>query len=343
MKKALARCAVLLAMALVGGCQEVGMYSAYTVEQMIRTPFAIAAMAFPGANQPHPAFTTIAGVVSDDQGNELDQVRLEVLHDQVDVGTIYSATVAGYFHEVIPGTIRHITVSRDGCYTREFWVDRDSLVLSYEGHHEVHEGERVPLAGARIVLRRHGAFTHLEKRLETLSMDTSGAGLVIAPALPYESWGSVQWVPDVQRAPAGFVYVSVPHSEERISTASFHRKDGLMSRKPAQIRLGVTGVGNGIQLYAPRVEDAAWYEMRTAPESGYQQEVALDDATVQRLVDVGHIWFYIRCNGRYGRGSLRDWDTGSRLGGPEGRYVIRVQLEMQPDGTRNLEDALGGE
>jgi hypothetical protein len=328
------------------GCQEPAFGVFYGVPYTLMMPVAIAQIPARQAQvRQENRLVTLAGSVMDENGNELAGAQLLVSYLRLEVTTLgtdtdYLETLAPlepHFSVDIPGRINQIQVLHQGCYSRTFWLNGNKAVLSAEAGHEIRDAVAQDLHDLRIVLRKHGTFTMLDRRLDTIWLDAKVGGEVLAPDKPATDWQSVLWVEDVEKAPANHFYVSTTRTAEGIPTTPVTRTDGDMQRRPAEIRLGVTGSGNGIMVYEPKEAQDAWYEMRQAPASGYQQEVTLDAVARRHLVDYDPVYFFIKCGNQYGRGSIHDADM-SRQSATIFRFGLRIVLEMQPDGTGNLEE-----
>jgi hypothetical protein len=350
MKRAASLALLLATLATLAGCQEVLMGGAEIFSSLLRPPMAFFSAPSRKAqaeadNRPRP----FSGVVVDDHGQELAGARLHLNYAR----TIYSASgndieylqdvrpLAPRFEELIPRQINGMTVSHEDFYPRRYYVDKDFATLSSEAGHEAPSRDRQPLTDARILLRRHGPFTRLERRLETLWVDPAGAGMIVSPALPYADFRSATWSADVEHAPDGFLDLTTARADGAIPslTLTAHRgRDQFYQSMPAEIRVGLRGRGNGVQLFTPARDGDEWFEMRRAPDDGYQNEITLDRDALQRCVDARPLWFFFKVNGRYGRGWLDDFDTSQHRDGGFLRYGMRVVLEMQPDGSTNLEE-----
>lgn len=78
--------------------------------------------------------------------------------------------------------------------------------------------------------------------------------------------------------------------------------------------------------------------MKTAPETGYVQEMEIDPKKViERIKTVegtySGLYFYFKVGGRYGKGSIGQIDV---VNGGE-RVRVLIAFMVQPDGSRNVD------
>jgi len=101
---------------------------------------------------------------------------------------------------------------------------------------------------------------------------------------------------------------------------------------PARVYVGITGPGNGLALFDPGLERQSgpsieMRAMKEAPETGYTQEILLDQSTHQ------YAYFYLKIGDWYGKGyvvlNICSYEPTS-LSRPA------VKLWIQPDGSRNV-------
>jgi hypothetical protein len=326
----------LSAFLLLTGCQIIT-YAILAPEQFIHRPIELWTDS-DDRHQSEPVVpVTLAGTVVDEEGHEILGVKLTVSCIYPDARIV--RTLDATFHESIPGNIFAVSFSRDGYYTKNYYGNRHvkTISLSTEAGFEVAKTNPQPMNDLRIVLRKHGPFVKLDRRLEAVWVDNAGAGLVIAPAKPATDWQSATWVEQVEQAPDGCFYLTTSRKDGKIPLVAMSHRKACECYKPEEIRIGVRGQDNGIILYTPSVEEEVWYEMRRAPDTGYQSEITLDHESRQRWADNKRIWFYIKVNGQFGRGFIYDWDMSEMRGATFSRYGARIRLEMQPDRTTNLE------
>jgi hypothetical protein len=101
---------------------------------------------------------------------------------------------------------------------------------------------------------------------------------------------------------------------------------------PARVYLGVTGLGNGLLLFDPGGErksssDIEMRAMKEAPETGYTQEILLDQAEHE------YAYFYLKIGDWYGKGYVA---LSVRSFPPTALSRGFVRLWVQPDGSRNV-------
>jgi hypothetical protein len=106
----------------------------------------------------------------------------------------------------------------------------------------------------------------------------------------------------------------------------------LPEQTPARVYLGISGPGNGLALFDPgpdrkRDADIEMRAMKEAPETGYTQEILLDQSTHQ------YACFYLKIGDWYGKGYVR-----LLVQRHDPTYLSRpsLQLWIQPDGSRNV-------
>ena len=118
---------------------------------------------------------------------------------------------------------------------------------------------------------------------------------------------------------------------------------------PKVIRLRTNHPDSGFILYTPKKDYYAKQirEMAQAPENGYQSELELS-ISKDTFYNRGMLYFWFKIDGKYGKGYITD----ARYYGQNGKYCregedpalrgkgtmeINMCCEMNPDGTRDLE------
>jgi hypothetical protein len=346
---------LLVTLPILAGCQALmytGLFIIYGPEELVGSLSGLATIpAREGELRTDTRFTTLTGSILDGEGNDLPGATLLITYNQRAVtargfdGVPFSRSypVDARFRLEIPGKITSLAVLREGFYPRSFIVygythRETSLTLRSEAGHAPAKPTRLlelPLTDARITLRRHGTLTQLQRRIESVSVDGKGAGVVAFPTLPATDWNSATWVPEVENSPAGALYVTTARDDQGIVSIVLNHHPGCTCRRVTEVRIGIRGAGNGVLLHRPSSENDAWFEMRRAPDSGYQPEITLDPDTLAQLTDGRPLHLFLKMNGIYARATVREWLTNSRVALTH--YGLRLELDLQPDGTPNLE------
>lgn len=103
-----------------------------------------------------------------------------------------------------------------------------------------------------------------------------------------------------------------------------------LPRRPAKLQLRLEGKNSGLvkRVLRTGVGKSAAARMRKAPDAGYQSDIQF---VAEELVT--RQWFYCHVGGKYGRGVIRVDEIV-----PNAKEVkVRIELYMQPDGSRNLD------
>ncbi|NLB65781.1 MAG: carboxypeptidase regulatory-like domain-containing protein [Lentisphaerae bacterium] len=146
---------------------------------------------------------------------------------------------------------------------------------------------------------------------------------------------------DPEQLPSRCLYVqaAVNRDGSIASTAktrsNWHRPVVL----PQKLRLVLNDPEGGGIVYEQKEGERAFWSMKEAPEEGYQQELVIDADWLFRRSgymttgpDDG-IYFYFKVDGRYGKGKLGT----PKIVEDNRELEVRVQLQMQLDGSRNLD------
>lgn len=183
----------------------------------------------------------------------------------------------------------------------------------------------------RVVLRQLGQIPRLDRFEGRLIVEEGGEEHVL-PVGEKASGGPspLTVLPKDSRSgePLPFVRLVVGRAGETVLTRELVGKTALAPEAP---RLDF-GSAAGVVLYRPGVRDlkAIRYEMREAPEAGYGRSLELDPNGAEV------VYFFCKVGEFYGRGSVTP-ALVEDLGGGRKRVVAHVQIEFNPDGSRNLE------
>jgi hypothetical protein len=109
----------------------------------------------------------------------------------------------------------------------------------------------------------------------------------------------------------------------------------LVDELPKSLKLAVAGPNSGFVKVAPKYgERPIPRQMKSAPEAGYTPELLLEREEIRSIVfNFRPVYFYFKAGTLYGRGSLTGWTIAP----DRSKITAVVVLELQPDGTRNLE------
>lgn len=182
-----------------------------------------------------------------------------------------------------------------------------------------------------VVLRAQGRVARLD-RFEGRLVVREGGDEEVLPVGEKASGGPafLKVLPKDSKSgqPLPFLRLEVPKSGNEIVTRALVGKAGSEAPQAARIDFGATG---GVLRYQPRARDirAIRYEMREAPEQGYEPTLELDPASEEI------VYFYCKIGELYGRGSATPTFVEATQDGK--RVVSHVEVELNPDGSRNLE------
>lgn len=183
----------------------------------------------------------------------------------------------------------------------------------------------------RVVLRQLGAIPRLDRFEGRLIVEEGGEEHIL-PVGAKASGGPAPLRVLPRDSSSGealpFVRLSVSRSGETVVTRELVGKATLAPEAP---RLEF-GPAAAVLPYRPAAQDRKEirYEMREAPADGYGPSLELDPNGAETL------YFYCKVGELYGRGSATPAFI-EELGGGRKRVVAHVEIELNPDGSRNLE------
>jgi hypothetical protein len=192
----------------------------------------------------------------------------------------------------------------------------------------------------RVVMRKKGQPAALEPFSVVLEVTRKGDRLGYQFAIsPKDKGKPVTVGQKVKMLPARSFWLSVKQDEGgKIQT----EKIGASNEVPTDVKLIIkANPGDGFIRYQPQdfrsretgdsqvryaSPEPIRRQMATAPETGYLAELPLSFSD-------GPIYLYFKCAGRYGCARY----ISSDLEKDGSKFSIRFELEVQPDGSRNLE------
>lgn len=187
-----------------------------------------------------------------------------------------------------------------------------------------------------VVLEELGEVTPL--RQSNRSLEFSVSNTCEGVRIRRDGYRDVAWLAKsgVVSLAEGTLYVTATTAGDRFDLSTVQMPGGSAERPyvqewlvPKETRLGITGVSNGIVMYAEwNAETPDWKglrKMKDAPAGGYQSEIVLPKGR--------KCLFFFVVGGLYGKGIVGD----ARCSDPDDTGVDPfVALYLQPDGSRNV-------
>jgi hypothetical protein len=295
-----------------------------------------------GILHPMRASFDLKGVVSDEQGNALENVTLSIAKLRgYPVGAdpippdMERKAISGYFEAEASGYAGVILgFAKDGYYSerREF---RPAPMSGLPGM-----GPPVD-RNIRIVMQKKGELTKLTSCSEEVLYRGNGSGIVLdfgrLPPQPI----AVEDVSHRAVLPRHGVYVTAdldPRGRIAIHTDPYENNTGY--HQAQRLVVHMTDPGDGFIPFQPQPGKEPRRQMTQAPAQGYESQLVIPAQSARARRDDHNSFFYFRVGGKYGRGYLRssvgpeDW----RKQKGEAVATVRLWLFIQPDGSRNLED-----
>lgn len=303
----------------------------------------------------------LAGEVVDREGRLLDDVKLHMTMDTL-VGWGWEVKSKGRQDIIKNGAFRidvrpynGITMrfEKDGYYPE----DRDfNFSAEYPAGVEqaVLRGEDVKVDEG--VVRDENIRVVMEKKGVVMEPVVYGGPLLYAPgyggttakivyidfSIPPQKDYKLKSVPslaEVTNIPTYTAYAIADVDEERRVAHEMIKIGTFRPEAYAKnIYLRINDPEGGFIEYVPKPKELAFWTMKTAPESGYVQEIVIDpEMVMNQIVNVqgnySGIHFYFKVGGRYGKGSIGQIDV--KNGGESVRIFIAFMV--QPDGSRNVD------
>lgn len=278
---------------------------------------------------------TLSGTVEDEAGRPLSAVMTQVEITRFDAESPTLSRQESR-EEVVNGFFRFTCES---CLEIRvsFWRaghHRQTVFAGYSEGAGQNPGATAPVVEKlrqRVVLRQLGVIPRLDHFEGRLIVEEDGEEHVLpvgAKASGRPTLLRVQPKDLASGEPLPFVRLSVGRSGEAVLTRELVGKTALAPTSP---RLDF-GPEAAVLLHRPVARNLKEirYEMREAPVDGYGPSLALDPDGAETL------YFYCKVGELYGRGSATPAFV-EELGGGRKRVVAHVEIELNPDGSRNLE------
>jgi hypothetical protein len=300
----------------------------------------------------------IAGVVVDQKGDFLDQVKILVDvagggkgHRNIDMLTGLDGAFALRYENTIHC---YGFFYKDGYYTEQIRFHPNLPVTGVSKDGDALMGQK----DIRVVLEEVGPATQMPRYEMYFEFEINGRWRVL-PLVEEKEDGARSLMPigrSLRVDMAGNTPTNLPphclyqradvadgrivHADKRVDKKHGGDSDTMLAEQtPARLFLGISGPGNGLQLFEPGDElrqDALGHKvlraMKEAPEDGYQPEVLLDQTVYNYAV------FYIKVGDWYGKGLI---PLNTRMYEPTKLDGALIRLWLQPDGSRNVRSLNG--
>ncbi len=273
---------------------------------------------------------TFSGEVVDDSGQPLQGVdaRVEIVRFDETSPTLtrsesQEAIVDGFFRFSCNACVEiRVGFSRQGYHQRTVFADYSEAKL---------KNAVVEKVWQKVLLHRVGAPQRLARFEGRLVVEEGGSEQVLPvgeKASGRPAFLSVLPKDSRSGSPLPFVRLEVGQEGAAIATKSLPGKAAVQAALSPRVDFGP---GGAVQAYQPRARNIKEirYEMREAPEAGYQDKLELDPESSQV------VYFYCKIGELYGRGSATPAMVEQTNEGK--RVVAHIEIELNPDGSRNLE------
>jgi hypothetical protein len=190
----------------------------------------------------------------------------------------------------------------------------------------------------RVVMEKKGTLTKLEERYVELEVTTKAPAKVIQFTAPNGGFGGLDVPPPESKALQALkenLTVEVSQGPNGTIAVFEQRNERLeISRAPKSLKIRFKEPDSGFLRNEVKKAKPLGRQMKTAPATGYQPELAFDGKEMLGPRPVTQLdLFYFKIGNYYGSGAYQ----GFRLADDRSRIVVRLFLQLQPDGTRNLE------
>lgn len=274
---------------------------------------------------------TLSGTVEDEMGRPLNAVKTRVEVFRFDPSSSSLSSMESKT-EIVDGfflfTCERCMEIRADFLRTGFHVGSLSAGVGTEGAGQPPVVEKMR---QRVVLRPMGTIPRLHRFEGRLIVEEGGEEHIL-PVGAKASGGPALYriLPKDSSSgePLPFIRLSVGRSGGSVLTRALSDKSVLVPEAP-RLEFGSTGA---VLPYRPGARDlnTIRYEMREAPSDGYGPSLELDPNGAET------IYFYCKVGELYGRGSATP-ALIEELGGGRKRVVAHVEIELNPDGSRNLE------
>jgi|GEM_PF-4618328 len=334
---------LLFAFALTG-CMELA-YTAYVMAAgtaMTLDVCALPVREIEAANHNAPRRYRIT--ITDDRGEPVRAAQLTIQYEKKvarpygsDTVSLFTTRTIDSGNEIeIPGEITALDLRRDGFYPQTYIKHGSTYQLTRENNHQLDTHYQTNARSPTFPLTATLPITTLDYRRDVITMNADGSGIVITPEHPVADWRAATLITDITKAPSHHLYVTASRDENGIIVDGPAK--GCDPPRPRSVTFGITGEGNGLQLYRSQSPNDVYMAMRQAPTTGYSQQITLDADTLTQLMDKKPVYFFVKCNNKYGRAVAIRWCMQEFEAGKYQRYGLRLELTMQPDGTTNLDE-----
>lgn len=299
----------------------------------------------------------LKGKITDGLGNDIDGVRVNIARNKPDVGfrpddakptkpDMRRFEVSGSF-QISERGYSHLAIHfvKEGYYSRSLYIDDNAIRDEVDTFRILRGlGTSVPTVAKDnlvVVLRKIGKPTNLLSTSFSVATEKDGIRTICDIPAPEDvrAWkdessgrGSRKIARDAEPPSS---YIEITWSGKFIEAKDVPAK--YRSKPPAPcpeaVNIAMKGIEGGFVLYDPKDSDYAVYEMFEAPLEGYQPTMILTFENSARLIkDLSSLRFYVRIGKVYGRGSFRVFELS------KGQVHVLMQISIQPDGSRNLEN-----
>ena len=295
----------------------------------------------------------LSGQVVDESGQQLDGVAVEIMKVvPKEMGTkadyhTESRIVNRTFNFSITGAGAVVLVfSKPGYYPKKI-----DFTQSVTADMAERAAQGLPVSpnntdrqGLTIVLETRGVVADLLTTGANMVERLSGVGLIIDFDRVLRGFGGSELVTNVFSVasfPTNSAYLTASRGTNGlVETVSLLHSSGAFSDIfPRDLRVKLTDTNGGFVVFAPSVRRNMYFQMKTAPLTGYQSDLLITTNDLARIFsppDDGTdqwIYFYFRTGGKYGKGRVGHANVEAAGSNVE----ARVEFRIQRDGSRNLE------